>query len=393
MSDTVTSESPLKAVKEIEPIIREHAPRGEVECRLSDPVVDAMRGVGLYRIWVPEAFGGLEADPMTGMRVFEEVSRIDSAAGWNLGISVLSSIFVPFLQVEAASEIFDTADVILGGALNPPGTAIPVDGGYRLTARMPFISGCHHCAWVIGPALVKENGGLRQFDNGEPMILLMAFPTKDADIIDHWDTLGMRGTGSHDVAVKDLFIPEQRTGLLVPLESPKKAFEGPLYRYTIWPTLGALACVATGIARAAIEELVEIAKAKTPAFTQSRLRDRAVAQSQVGQAEAKLGAASAYLYEAFGEPWEDAVDGRNLTSEQKIKIQLASTHAALASAEAVDLVHAAAGTSAIRKERELQRHFRDVHTITQQGLISASRYESMGQLMFGLETDWPFFGL
>ena len=115
-----------------------------------------------------------------------------------------------------------------------------------------------------------------------------------------------------------------------------------------------------------------------------------MAQVQVAEAEAKLGAARAYLHEAHREFWDDAVQGQMIPQERKIKIQLAATHGIKAAAEAVDLVHAAAGTSGIRCEKTLERHFRDVHVITQHAFTSASRFQGIGRSMFGLASDWPF---
>jgi alkylation response protein AidB-like acyl-CoA dehydrogenase len=203
----------------------------------------------------------------------------------------------------------------------------------------------------------------------------------------------MRGTGSHDVEMTDVFVPDHRTARLVSLERPGAAYDGPLYRFTIWASVAALAPIATGIARAMIDELLDTAKSKTPSYTAKTLGERSVVQSQIAQAEAKLGAARAYLYEALQQVWGRAVEGEAITLQQKVKIQLAATHAVAAAAEAVDLAHAASGTSGIRNAHQFQRHFRDVHTITQHGFISASRYESVGQLLLGLESDWPFFTL
>src|SRR5262249_11716171 len=143
----------------------------------------------------------------------------------------------------------------------------------------------------------------------------------------------------------------------------------------------------------ALDELLDLAKGKTPWYTNPTLRERQVVQAQVAQAEALHGAARAYLYEALREVWETAVQGKLIDLEQKIKLQLAATHAARTAADAVDLVHTAAGTTAIRNEHQLQRHVRDVHVITQHAFMWACRYESVWQLLLGLEPDWSFFTL
>ena len=384
----------LDAVKETASIIKQHASEAEQQRRLSQPVVDAMVEAGLFRLWTPKAFGGHEVDPMTAFRVFEEVARIDSAAGWNLQLSTAIHPFLAWLPEEGPEEIFDDGpDKVMGGALFPPGQATPVEGGYRLSGRWPFVSGCQHCSWFLAPSFIMQGNRQQLGENGAPLQMLVFFSASDAEILDTWHTVGMRGTGSHDVVAKDIFVPKRRTAMLAPLENPGKAYQGPLYRMTFWPPIAALTPPALGIARAAIDELVDLAKKKTPHFTTTVLRERPLAQSQAAQAEALLGAGRAYLYEALREGWETAVRGNMLSLEQKMKIQLATTHAARAAAEAVDLVHAAAGSTAIRTEHRFQQHFRDVHTITQHAHCSTTRYQSVGNLMFGLDLDWPFFAL
>jgi alkylation response protein AidB-like acyl-CoA dehydrogenase len=211
--------------------------------------------------------------------------------------------------------------------------------------------------------------------------------------VENWRTLGMRGTGSHDVVMSDVFVPERHTTLLVPLDKPGAAYQGPLYRFTAWAAVAALSTVATGTARAAIDDLVELARKKSPAYTAKPLKDRSIVQAQIGRAEAALGAARAYLYQALQETWDEAVKGNLIDMPHKTKLQLAATHAVSAAAEAVNLVHAAAGTTGIREEHRFERYFRDAHTISQHGFISASRFESVGQLLLGVPVEWPFYGL
>ncbi len=139
-----------------------------------------------------------------------------------------------------------------------------------------------------------------------------------------------------------------------------------------------LATVPLGIARAAIDDLLELAVRKTPSYLATPLRDRSNIQALIGEAEAALGAGRAYLYEALGEVWDKALQGHVIDMPGKMKLQLAATYAAAAAAKVVDLVHAAAGTTSIRDEHRFQRHFRDAHTITQHAFISASRYEFGG---------------
>jgi alkylation response protein AidB-like acyl-CoA dehydrogenase len=389
---TNTNADLFDAVQRIAPVIQQHADEAEAQRRLSRPVVDAMLQAGLYSMARPKAFGGLELDPLTMFRVIEEVSRHDSAAGWNVQLAAATNCNMAWLPDEGAAEILNShPQTIIAGSFTPGPRARPVEGGYRLSGQWPFVSGAHEAHWFgFLPQLTDGDQPLRDAQ-GNPVQRLMFLPADQATILDTWQTLGMRGTGSHDVTVADLFIPERRTALLVPLEKPGTAYQGPLYRLTIWVPIGLIAPVALGIARAALDDLLALTRTKTPSYTSSTLAQRQVVQRQVAEAEAMLGAGRAYLYATFQESWEAALQGAEITLDRKLHMQLATTHAIVCAAKVIELVHTVAGTSAIRNEYPFQRYFRDVHTITQHAFASANRYESVGAQMLGIESDWGFF--
>src|SRR5271167_3071233 len=393
LTATALASSLLDAIRQIEPVIRTHATDAERERRLSDAVADAMRACGLYRLWRPQAFGGLEVDPMTAFQVLEEVSRIDSAAGWNLQLSCAIDAFGAWFPDDRAKEIFGQPDTILAGGFFPPRRAVAVDGGYRVTGQTPFVSGAHQAQWFDGLAHIHDGDTPRLGADGTPVTLITMCPATDAVIIDNWRTLGMRGTGSHDVVMTEVFVPSYHTALLAPYERPGSAYQGPLYKFTAWAAISVVSIVPLGIARAAIDDLLELAGRKKPSYMATPLRDRVTVQALTGEAEATLGAGRAYLYEALREVWDKALQGQLIDMPGKMKLQLAATHAAAAAARAVDLVQVAAGTTGIRDEYRFQRHFRDVHTITQHAYISASRYESGGQYFLDVPIEWPFYGL
>jgi alkylation response protein AidB-like acyl-CoA dehydrogenase len=343
---------------------------------------------------VPRELGGLEVDIITGFQLVERLSEIDSATGWNLQITAIDApITAALLPDEGAREMFSNPDVVIAGGFNPPGAAIPVEGGYRLTGRWPFVSGCQHAGWFMDPALVMKDGQPEMTEHG-PLMLVVCYPASEAEIIETWDPLGMRGTGSHDIAVNDIFIPASRAGFMRPFDEVGAAFQGPLYKLGIMPLVLGNAVVALGIARAAIDEAVELAKNKIPAMMQTRPVDRGVVHMHLARAEASLSAARAYFYAALEDAWKSAVEGNRPTTQQRLHLQLAASTAADSAAAAVDHVHAAVGSSGVREEQHrFARHFRDVHTITQHALCSATRFESMGQVMLGLPTDWVFFEL
>jgi alkylation response protein AidB-like acyl-CoA dehydrogenase len=353
----------LEAVRQIEPIIRANSADAERGRRLSDPVADAMRDAGLYRMWRPKSLGGLEVDPMSVFRVLEEVARIDSAAGWNLQLSTAVDALGAWFPDDGAAEVFGSPDARFAGGFFPFRRAIVADGGYRVSGQTPFVSGAHQATWFDNLAHVYGGETQRLNENGLPVTIIAMCPASDVSILDTWHTMGMRGTGSHDVVTTDVFVPERRTALLAPYDKPGNAFRGPLYKFTVWTAICVIATVPLGIARAALDELLELASRKTPFYLTTPLRERITVHGMVGQADAMLGAARAYLYESLREVWDKALGGQLIDMPGKMKMQQAATHAVAASAKVVDLVQTVVGTTGMREEHQFQRHFRDVHTL------------------------------
>jgi len=394
MASTALGLSLINAVQTIAPTIRQNADRSERERRLSDETVRAMKQAGFFRMCSPRAIGGLEVDPMTAINVIEEVARIDASAGWNLFLSGTALNVFLWIPEEGIEEILAGGPDTLGaGAVSPPGKAIPADGGYRMTGRWPFASGCHSADWLLHTALVFDGDEPRRGEDGNPVQFVFAFPASEGEILDTWYTMGLCGTGSHDIAVHDLFVPARRVAPLGPIKTLPKPLDGPLYRFTVWLPVAALASVALGAARGSIDALIDLAGKKTPAYSASTVAGRSSAQMQVGRAESVLGAARAYLYDSVTKAWETACRGEMLTQRNKIDLQLAAAHALQSGADVAQLVHQAAGASAIRRENAFERRFRDIHTLTQHAFAGFNRFESVGKLLFGQPTDWPFLTL
>jgi alkylation response protein AidB-like acyl-CoA dehydrogenase len=195
----------LEAVQRITPMIRDYGEQAERERRLSTPVVDAMAEAGLWRMGTPRSLGGLEVDPLTCARVVEEVAQADSAAGWALTNPMIYAFSCARLP-DAGAEIVSRRPphaLIVG---SPPTAiqAIPVAGGYRVTGRVPFVSTCHNATWYTANARIVEAEQPLQ-GTAPPALVRVFLPMEGCEIIDTWDVLGMRGTGSHDVAVHDMF--------------------------------------------------------------------------------------------------------------------------------------------------------------------------------------------
>lgn len=384
----------LNRVTELEPLLREHAEEQERNRELSVPVAEALRDGGFFRMIRPQSRNGLGFDPVSAFRVVEALARIDSAAGWCVQVSNAGEPFGAWFPDETTEEVYGSPDTVSCGAFNPKGRAVPVEGGYRYSGSTSFNSNCKAADWYLSLANIYDSDGdePRNDENGDPVTLLTLIPMSEVEIVDNWDTLGMRGTGSHDVRFSDVFLPEHRAALFVPLEEPSPAYDTPFARLTTWPVNALQAVPSLGVAQAAIDDLIELGL-KVPAYTERALRNRSSAQYSIARASGILGAARTFLHNTFDDAWQHAAEGEWLNLEQKAQCQLAMTHTVIAAAEAVDLVHACVGASGLRNEYKFQRYFRDVHSMTQHAFICAARLENIGQIMFDVDCDWTFFDM
>ena len=393
MTTSSTSASLEDLVAQVEPILREFAPQAEAERRPAPEAMAALLDAGLMRTWIPRVYGGMELDVVPALQLFERIARIDSAAGWIVanqnGFSTLGAMF----PEETTAEMFADPRVLCAGALFPPGVAEPVQGGYRVSARWAFGSGANYATWFVGGAIVHENGAPRLGPDGNPMTIVVFVPAAEVEVLDTWRTLGMRGTGSHDYRIDDVFIPERRTWAIAPVETFNPAYASPLPRLGLWIVAAVNACVALGVAQAAVDDLITLAAMKVPSYTQTGLADKPVVQERVARAQAYVDAGRRSLYGAVEDAWEFVKGGTNVGMAQGIPIALAGSFAMEAAATAVDLVHASAGTTGIRDEHRFQQYFRDIHTLSQHAFSSASRFESLGKLLLGRESDWVFYYL
>ncbi len=355
--------------------------------------IDAILDAGIMRALVPTAYGGHEMSLLTAVKLYEEFSRIDSAAGWITSNSGGISTFGMMFSAQANRELYADPRAMFAGGWFPPGRAEVVPGGYRVTGQWAFGSGCDYANWLTGQVLVWHNGAPQIGSDGKPVALIIFFPAKAATIIDTWHTLGMRGTGSNDVRIEDLFVPERHCWSVAPIKPIDPAFFGSLYRLAFWTVGPIVASVALGIARAALDDFVSLAAIKTPSYTQTSLADRPIVQERVARARAMIDAGRRNLYSTIRDAEEFVGTAARINIEHGIPLALAGAHAIESACEAVDLVHRSAGTSAIKEEQPFQRYFRDVHTVSQHAFASAARLESLGKLLLGRESDWAFYYL
>jgi alkylation response protein AidB-like acyl-CoA dehydrogenase len=324
---------------------------------------------------------------VTRALIGEEVGRHDSAAAWTLENPLDWAFLCCRLPDEGAEEIYSSgADILIAGQFGRPLNATSTDGGYRISGRAPFVSNCYDADWILSTVLVDVD----QHAEGESEMRMVYFPRDRCEIIDTWDVMGMRGTGSNDISVTDVHVPKSRTFPMVPDFEPGSHYLGPLYRL---PVAGVLATgIPTpmlGVARRALDEVTELACTKTPVEARGLLKERASAQVQLGRAEAILGSGRLLLLDTVREAWQRCIDGRTHSLEQKAALLLAMAHAMSSAVQAVELACRIAGTTAFRATSPLERCFRDVQTMRHHVWASEQRYGTFGQVCLGVPPDFP----
>jgi indole-3-acetate monooxygenase len=386
--DAASSGTLLDVARDVASEIWAYRDEIERDRRLPTALIERLARADLFRLLVPCALGGLEVDILTAVQVFEEIARVDGSACWAVMIGN-SGLFTAWLDLEAGEEIIGSAPgAPMGGVLAATGRAVRVQGGYRVTGRWAFASGCEYATWLLGGCQVYNGEHARSTPTGAPELRLLFFPRAECEILDTWSAGGLRGSGSHDFRVRDVFVPCRRSfsSAAAPVQP------GPLYRLPFLALLASmLPAVALGIARGAIDALAELAATKTPAASRSLLGERAMVQVQIAQAEALVRSGRAFLFETLREAWADVVAGRTISLRQHALLRLAATHSAACATEAVDLMYQAGGGTSVYTSSRLERAFRDVHVATQHLAIATTVYEPAGRVLLGLDPGTPAF--
>lgn len=372
-------EALIDAARSAAPIIREHALDAEQAGRMSATVIDALLERGLFRLWVPEAYGGVEIDLVSALRVYEILSEADGAAGWTVMIGAGAGWFGGFLDPVAATEIFAPAEAVIAGSGAPTGIACPEPGGYRVSGRWSYASGAHHATWFTANCSVE---GRKSADgSGAPLIRSIAVPAAAVRIHETWSVTGMRGTGSDDIEIEDIFVPDTHVFSAFD-DAPREA--GPLYRVP-FATIAelAFAAVALGVARNAMHEFRELARNKRPMGATTALLDDTDVQARYAHAEGAVGSARAFTFDLAAQAWETVSRGDAIDVRDQARIRLAAVDTVHRCAAAIDLLQARAGMSPLHSESVFGRAWQDLHAITQNAVVSAGLYAGVGRELLG----------
>ena len=383
--------APLEVARALAPRIRARADEIEAARQLPADLVLELATAGLFKVALPEAEGGLGADIVTALRVIEEISRADGSTGWCTAMAINTFRQSAQLAPGVRRELFFSEPIgVSAGSARERGRAVAVPGGYRVTGHWFFASGCMHSHLLHGACKVFDGDAPRLRPNGDQEVRIAFFhPKSRARIIDNWNVSGLRGTGSHDIAVDDLFVPDEHTFSAL---DRRARVTGPMNRIHGFDLAGCgFCCVGLGVARAAIDAFVELATVKTPRSSSELLRERVMVQAQVGEAEALLRSGRALLFDVVEEMWQTALAGTAITERQRSDLRLAMTHAAQNAARATHMVCVAAGTTSIFASSPLERYARDAEVVTRHNQLQFVNYEAVGRTMLGLESNSPLF--
>jgi indole-3-acetate monooxygenase len=359
--------------------------------RLPPALLDRLHQAGLFRLLLPRSSNGIETDPMTFFHVIETIARADASTAWCLSQAGGCAMSAAYLDVPVARAIFsDDPRAVLAWGPGPKVKAIECDGGYKVTGVWSFASGGRHATWLGAHCPITRADGSPGLDtNGVQLERTMLVRTEDVQWTDIWNTVGLRGTASDQFALDDFFV---RADHSITREFDQECREsGPLYRMgsgTCYQV--GFAAVACGIARGALDSFIDVARNKVARGQKSSLRDNAVVQSGLAQAEVHLRAARGFVLQSMSDVWKALSEGATITVEQRVTIRMAATHAIHKAREAVDFAYNAAGATAIFENHPLERRFRDIHTVTQQLQGRLSHFETVGAWMLGADADLTF---
>jgi alkylation response protein AidB-like acyl-CoA dehydrogenase len=359
-------------------LIEAHSAEAETTGKLSQAVVQALLEAGIARLYLPKSLGGLEADPLTVAAVTATIARSDTAAAWFVMVANASRLGAQYWPAELVESLWiDDPDLVIAASGNKPFSATPVTGGVLVDGVNSFVSGCHHARWLLSPA---------HLDGAMAMVLV---PMDQCSIVDNWRSLGMRGTGSNDVAAEAVFVPETH---VISMQNPPGArnrhYQSALYLCPSRILFATYVPVTLVLAEAALAELSALAQGKTAYADDRKLKHRSIAQIKYAKGLATYRASSEYFYSALNDAWLRAQQGVSASAQHKADLYLAGTHAAQSAAQVVRWVADAAGTSVIYSDQPLERIFRDMETLRHHGFVSESRYGSVTQVLWDATLDY-----
>jgi alkylation response protein AidB-like acyl-CoA dehydrogenase len=375
----------LAKARALIPLLDEAGPRIDAACELTPDVLDAMHAAKMFRLLIPRAYGGIELKPSEYVQCVEAIAMGDASAAWCMNQGSGCSMSAAYLAPEVAREIWGGPRDVLAWGQGPGAKAIRVQGGWRITGTWSFASGSRHASWLGAHCpCYGADGTPERYPDGTPRERTMLFRREQAQIEDVWQVIGLRGTGSDNYSVTDLFVDDAHT--LTRDAEEERREPGLLYRFAAMQLYASgFAAVGLGVARAFFNAFIALAQGKTPALTSTALRDNHAVQNIIGHSDVRLKAARAHLLDTLRQVEEEVTLRGRLTTENKIAIRQAATYAIHEARDVVHVLYHEAGATAIFDRQPFERRFRDMNAVSQQVQGRRAHFETAGQFLLGVK--------
>jgi len=385
-----TLPDPLRAAQALRATIRATRQETEEARRLAPQVVEGLMEAGLCRLAVPVSLGGHEAEPVVALQVYEELAWADASVAWIAWNNQFVCLASRYASDAVRTALFSDPRQLFANSTRPSGQAMVVDGGFRVSGRWSLVSGCELADWIPVMCVITEGTAPRLLAAGMPEMRMAYLPKGAYRILDTWYVGGLRGTGSHDIVVDDVFVPAERTFFL----TDPTQLDRPLSRMPVVATMCAgCAALCLGMAQAATDTLLELGASKVQVGPFPGLRERPAVQVMVASAAAQLDAARLLLHGVLGDLWATCMQGAPVTDAQRARVFESGLHAAQTAKAVVTSMYEAAGTSALYVDCPLERAHRDIYAVMQHVSLAPMWLETAGQVRLGLTPQPPFFGV
>ena len=381
------SSSVAERVHQLSPVIDRRADEIEKLHAIPSDIMAELTEAGCFRMLVPRSYGGEELTLAESLSIIEELAASDASTGWSVMIACSNLMVLALLPRATFDSIYRNGpDVICGGSHAPKGDAIPTRDGYIVSGQWPFASGCQHSDLLAVHAAVHQNGRRQLMQNGMPVMRLAVFPSAELEVVDTWDTLGLRGTASHDIRADQVYCPEEWTCQLF---GAVPTIEGPVFSLPpIAPLALFIASVAIGIASGVLQDLVAVAEGgKRPAYGSQPVAKSALFQTGLGELDASLRAARALVLDEARRAWQQALSGKSFSLLDRARMRSASSFAVPAALKVAHGAFRLAGSSALHSDSPMQRRLRDIQTLAQHTGVGPEFFTIAGAILAGEETD------
>jgi alkylation response protein AidB-like acyl-CoA dehydrogenase len=380
--ETSPVEEILVRLGELAPIFRQGAAEAERLARLPKQVSRALLRYGLFRLWIPKKCAGFELDLPEALAVLETAARLDGSIGWAVMIGSYGGLFASHLDDTTANMLFARPEAVIASATVPDGRAVRVAGGYRVTGCWHYATGAHYATAFMVNCIVMEGGTLTFGENGRPITRALLLDSAQVAILPSWDASGLRGTGSDDFEVRDVFVPEQRS---FSLTNPMPREPGALYRIPLHTALElSITAVALGIVRHALDDFAALARGKKVAGPGGSLADDPMVQARYAEARVTWGLIKAGMDTLARRVWQDALANRTLSNTELSEVTASCTLSVRQLRAAVSELIALAGMNAIQPESELARAWRDLQALSAHAAITPRNLTTIGSMLLAV---------